>query len=120
MGLWDKYVVPPLISCACSSKPIMRQREKVVPKATGHVLELGCGSGTNFSYYDPSTVEHLTALEPSPEMLARARTPTYLYSLSLCVSWFAGSGRKPRLVVRFWVGKWVLLYECGPTPGKEN
>ncbi|MEO0713867.1 MAG: class I SAM-dependent methyltransferase [Pseudomonadota bacterium] len=73
MGLWDKYVVPPLISCACSSKPIMRQREKIVPKATGHVLELGCGSGTNFSYYDPSTVEHLTALEPSPEMLARAR-----------------------------------------------
>lgn len=73
MGLWERYVVPPLVSCACSSKPIMKQREKVVPLAEGRVLEVGCGSGTNFGYYDPSRVSHLHALEPSPGMVRRAR-----------------------------------------------
>lgn len=73
MGLWDKFVVPPLISCACATKPIMKQREKVVPKATGRVLEIGCGSGTNFEFYDPEKIERLYALEPSEGMMKRAR-----------------------------------------------
>lgn len=73
MGLWEKYVVPPLVSCACSAKPIMKQRAKVVPRATGKVLEIGCGSGTNFSYYSHGDVDTLYALEPSPGMLKRAR-----------------------------------------------
>lgn len=74
VGLWERYVVPPLVSAACSSKPIMKQREKVVPLAEGRVLEIGCGSGTNFSYYDTGRVERLFALEPSPGMVSRART----------------------------------------------
>lgn len=73
MGLWERYVVPPLVSAACSSKPIMKQREKVVPEASGAVLELGCGSGTNFGYYDTSKVSRLFALEPSEGMIRRAR-----------------------------------------------
>lgn len=73
MGLWDKYVVPPLVSAACSTKPIRKQREKIVPLAEGHVLELGCGAGANFGYYDPSKVERLFALEPSAGMISRAR-----------------------------------------------
>lgn len=73
MGLWERYAVPALVSCACATKPIMKQREKVVPKAEGRVLELGCGSGTNFGFYDPARVEALFALEPAPGMIARAR-----------------------------------------------
>lgn len=73
MGLWDKYVVPPLVSAACSTKPIRKQREKIVPLAEGRVLELGCGAGANFGYYDPSKVERLFALEPSAGMISRAR-----------------------------------------------
>ena len=46
MNPWERYVVPNLIACACGTKPIMKQREKVVPKAEGRVLELGCGAGT--------------------------------------------------------------------------
>ena len=72
-GLWDQYVVPPLISCACSSKPIMKQREKIVPEADGVVLEIGCGSGTNFGLYDASKVTHLHAIEPAEGMVKRAR-----------------------------------------------
>lgn len=73
MNPWDRYVVPNLVSCACSSPAIMKQREKIIPRASGVVLELGCGSGTNFSLYDPARVSHLYALEPSPGMIRKAR-----------------------------------------------
>ncbi len=72
-GLWERYVVPPLISCACSAKPIMKQRAKIVPEAEGVVLEVGCGSGTNFDLYDTSKVTHLHAIEPAEGMVKRAR-----------------------------------------------
>lgn len=72
-GLWERYVVPPLISCACSSKPIMKQRAKIVPEAEGVVLEIGCGSGTNFGLYDASKVKHLHAVEPAEGMVKRAQ-----------------------------------------------
>lgn len=72
-GLWDRYVVPPLISCACSAKPIMKQRAKIVPEAEGVVLEVGCGSGTNFDLYDAAKVTHLHAIEPSKGMIQRAK-----------------------------------------------
>jgi len=73
MNPWERYVVPNLIACACGTKPIMKQREKIVPLAEGRVLELGCGSGTNFAMYDVSKVETLFALEPSPGMVTKAR-----------------------------------------------
>ncbi len=73
MGPWERYAVPPLVSMACRSRPILKQREKVVPLAEGRVLEIGCGAGTNFSYYDRAKVTHLFALEPSPGMVVRAR-----------------------------------------------
>ncbi|MEC7290599.1 MAG: class I SAM-dependent methyltransferase [Pseudomonadota bacterium] len=72
-GLWERYVVPPLISCACSTKPIMKQREKIVPDAEGVVLEVGCGSGTNFDLYDQDKVKHLHAIEPAEGMVKRAK-----------------------------------------------
>ena len=72
-GLWDRYVLPPLISCACSSKPMMKQREKTVPEADGIVLEIGCGCGTNFEFYDPDKVKHLHAIEPHAPMVERAK-----------------------------------------------
>jgi ubiquinone/menaquinone biosynthesis C-methylase UbiE len=70
---WERFVVPNLIACACSSRPIMKQRAKTVPNATGEVLELGCGSGTNFTFYDAGKVSRLYALEPSAGMLVKAR-----------------------------------------------
>lgn len=73
MNPWERYVVPNLVACACSSRPIMKQRAKVVPKAEGVVLELGCGSGTNFALYDPARVTKLFALEPAPGMVVKAR-----------------------------------------------
>ena len=72
-GFWERNIVPSLVSCACSAKPIMKQREKIVPMAEGTVLEVGCGSGTNFDLYDAGKVTALHALEPSGGMIKRAR-----------------------------------------------
>jgi ubiquinone/menaquinone biosynthesis C-methylase UbiE len=46
----------------------MRQREKLVPLASGRVLEVGMGSGLNLSFYDARRVTKVWGLEPSPEM----------------------------------------------------
>lgn len=75
MGLYEKYVLPKFINCACGMQPIMRQREKVVPLARGRVLEIGMGSGLNLAYYDKSKVEMVYGLEPADEMreLAESR-----------------------------------------------
>jgi len=51
----------------------MRQREKVVPLACGSVLEVGLGTGLNLPFYDASKVNKVWGLDPSPEMLDRAK-----------------------------------------------
>ena len=72
MGFYDRHILPRFINCACGSKPIMKQREKVVPKASGRVLEIGIGTGLNLPYYDLDKVEHLIGLDPSEESWALA------------------------------------------------
>jgi ubiquinone/menaquinone biosynthesis C-methylase UbiE len=78
-SLYDRYVLPSLLKCGCSTRPIMKQREKVVPKAQGRVLELGIGMGLNLAYYDPGKVASVTGVDPSPELrevaLAAPRDP---------------------------------------------
>jgi len=72
MGLYEKYLLPPILSAAMGAKPITYQRKKVVPRAEGRVLEIGFGAGHNLPFYDPAKVSHLWALEPSNDMRARA------------------------------------------------
>jgi ubiquinone/menaquinone biosynthesis C-methylase UbiE len=73
MGFYDRYILPPLINMACGAVAIGRQRERLVPRAGGVVLELGFGSGLNLAHYDRAKVQRLYALEPSAGMLVRAR-----------------------------------------------
>ena len=68
MGLYGKYVLPRVVHLACSARPNMRQREKLVPLASGRVLEVGMGSGLNLPFYDARRVTKVWGLEPSPEM----------------------------------------------------
>ena len=68
MGFYAKHVLPRLIHLACGTKPIRRQREKVVPLAEGEVLEIGMGSGLNLPYYDPGKVTRVWGLEPDSQI----------------------------------------------------
>jgi len=68
MGFYDDKVLPRLINLACSAKPSMKQREKIVPHAEGDVLEIGFGSGLNISFYDQRKVRKIFGLEPSEGM----------------------------------------------------
>ena len=45
-------------------------RQKLLADASGRVLEVGSGTGTNLPYYGPG-VESLTVTEPEPAMLRR-------------------------------------------------
>ena len=47
-------------------------REEIAGGARGRVLEVGAGTGANFPYYNDQT-EEVTATEPDPYMLQRAR-----------------------------------------------
>ncbi len=67
MGFYDKHFLPRFINCACGTKPISRQREKVVPLAAGTVLEIGIGTGLNLPHYNGGQVEKLYGLDPSEE-----------------------------------------------------
>ena len=70
---YTRHVLPRLIHATCASRPIERQRGKVVPGASGRVLEVGFGSGHNLPWYDPGVVTELLALEPSAALLEMAR-----------------------------------------------
>lgn len=73
MGLYDKYILPRVIHFTCGLKPAMKQREKIVPKAEGRVLEIGIGSGLNLPFYNTSRVSHVWGLDPSRDMWELAR-----------------------------------------------
>lgn len=73
MGLYNKYILPKFINCACGSKPINYQRDKLVPYAKGVVLDIGIGSGLNIPFYNKSNINYLYGLDPSPELLEIAK-----------------------------------------------
>lgn len=52
-------------------RPLRRVRAKVIAQASGRVLEIGVGTGMNFSRY--IGIASLDGIEPDPHMLARAR-----------------------------------------------
>lgn len=68
MGFYDKHLLPRLVHFSCGLKPALKQREKVVPLATGRVLEIGIGSGLNLPYYRADRVQHIWGLDPSRDM----------------------------------------------------
>ena len=73
MSFYEERILPHMINLACSTKPTRKQREKIVPLATGDVLEIGFGSGLNLPFYDRSKVRRIWGLEPSPGMRRKAK-----------------------------------------------
>lgn len=83
--LYDRFVLPVMLKCACSSPGIMKQRAKIVPLASGQVLELGIGMGLNLPLYDAKKVESVTGVDPAAELRAIAQAAPRDPGLSVVV-----------------------------------
>lgn len=72
---YERHLLPWLLDLVCGSGPFSRQRRKVVPLATGRVLEIGIGTGLNLAHYDKAHVGEVVGLDPGVDMhpLARKR-----------------------------------------------
>lgn len=70
---YDRHLLPYLIDLACGIRPVARQREKVVPRAHGKVLEIGIGTGLNIPFYDKQRVTTITGVDPALRMHSLAR-----------------------------------------------
>lgn len=72
MPFYKDRIYPYLVDVLGDPLPIRRIRQRIIPQAQGRVLEIGAGSGANFSHYDPAKVSKLYALEPNPGMIRLA------------------------------------------------
>ena len=73
MASWyERTILPKFLACACSGPQMMLQRSRLVPRASGRVLELGVGMGLNLAFYDPARVTLVSGVDPAPELRAMA------------------------------------------------
>jgi ubiquinone/menaquinone biosynthesis C-methylase UbiE len=72
VSIYAKFILPSLINLAMQNKAASAERAKLIPLASGTVLEVGVGSGLNLRFYGPD-LHRLYALDPSAELLRMAR-----------------------------------------------
>ncbi len=72
MGLYQKRILPWLTHLAMRQGRLVRYRDRVVPAATGRVLEIGIGSGLNLPFYG-ADVSRIIGIDPSPKLLDMTR-----------------------------------------------
>jgi ubiquinone/menaquinone biosynthesis C-methylase UbiE len=89
MSLYDSWILPWVLDLVMRNKEVTRYRSRLVPGASGVVLEVGIGSGLNLPFYGPQ-VERLYAIDPSESLLRMARKRAQ--SVSFPVEFFARSG----------------------------
>jgi SAM-dependent methyltransferase len=98
MGFYDNHILPRVLDYAMTRSALAEQREWVMKRVRGEVLEVGFGTGVNLSYYPPQ-VKTLTAIEPNAAVRDRA------------VKRIAKSGRTVTLIARP-IGKKQMLAEA--------
>jgi ubiquinone/menaquinone biosynthesis C-methylase UbiE len=72
MNLYDRYMLPPILDFAMRQDQLQEYRQAVIAAASGRVLEIGVGSGLNFSFYRKEA-DTVIGLDPSPRLLAMAQ-----------------------------------------------
>ncbi|GGD07180.1 class I SAM-dependent methyltransferase [Halopseudomonas salina] len=73
MNPYERYVLPKMIDIACGMGDVMKARSRVVPQATGEVLEIGIGTGLNLQFYNPEKVTSIIGVDPAAQMQTLAR-----------------------------------------------
>ncbi len=72
MGFYRDRVLPHLIHLSMRNPEATKHRQRIIPTATGRVLEIGIGSGLNLPFYAAGVAE-VVGLEPSERLIAMAR-----------------------------------------------
>lgn len=90
MGLYETHVLPHLIDLACRGND--DERRRIVPLATGRVLEVGMGPALNLPFYDRDAVELVWGLEPSEGM--RRKAENRIAESDLDVRWLGLPGEE--------------------------
>lgn len=67
MGLYSDVIFPRYFDLVVGHKFYDLNREGILAKAEGKILEIGIGTGLNLECY-PETVTHITAIDPNPGM----------------------------------------------------
>ena len=83
MPFYRDHIYPLVVDVLGDPLPIQEVRQQIIPLATGNVLEIGVGSGANFSHYDPARVSKLYALEPNPGMIRLAERKLHRTKLNV-------------------------------------
>ena len=72
-NLYDRHIMPRMITLACGQEGIEKRRKQVVPLADGRVFELGCGGGLNQALYDSDRITSFSGIDPHEKLLEGAR-----------------------------------------------
>jgi hypothetical protein len=91
VNFYDRWILPVVLDLAMRQQQLSKYRREVVAAAQGRVLEVGIGSGLNFSYYGKQ-VEIVLGLDLprnfSPKRVDVPRLPAFRPSSS--------KGRRPQ------------------------
>ena len=91
MSLYNKYILPKFLNCACGSKPINYQRQKIVPLAKGKVLDIGIGSGLNIPFYNSDKIDQVIGIDPSHELIELAKAKELANDSKASIDFVIGS-----------------------------
>jgi ubiquinone/menaquinone biosynthesis C-methylase UbiE len=72
VNIYDRFVLPQILDLVMQQRQLEKYRSELIAAATGRVLEIGIGSGLNFTSYGKQ-VQLVIGIDPSPRLLAMAR-----------------------------------------------
>ena len=78
MSFYEDKLFPVLLDWA--TRPVYRDRQRLLAQASGRVLELGVGTGANFPFYSRTATE-IHGIEPAGGLLSLARDSAQQLSL---------------------------------------
>lgn len=70
MGFYERTLGPRIVSGLCAMDNVAAERRRIVPQASGVVLEIGMGPGHNLALYDPAQVTKIYGVDPHPTFVA--------------------------------------------------
>lgn len=90
MGIYDLFMSP------LERKILVEIRGKIIPRAYGHVLEIGFGTGANFPYYQTRSIKKIFALEKnvSKDIKKNQGVRTLIEKTGIPIEYYAGDAQK--------------------------